>query len=373
MLGSLRTWRMIHGLLLRRDEVELYGLNREGRDPTDFVSYNVYEAVIRPALNDERSRVLTDNKWVFYRHVAPHGIPIPKTLALLDQKYGMTWDGLPCTSVEQLEAVLRQRPPQTLVIKPAGGIQGQSVLVYKEIDHETGLARSATGQTDDYLQAIRRLPTVEFRGGSGYVVQSQVKQHPTLATINPHTSNTVRVVTHMKDDGTIQVPFAVARFGRQGNMVDNWASGGISVGIRVANGEMGRGLIKPKHGGRWVDAHPDTGVGFAGTEVPKWKETVELCKRAARLFPGVRSIGWDVIVTDDGPVILEANEEWDLIMVQVHTDGWLAQEGVRSDFESLGIDLPREIPGAMKTVRQIAERKARKLAGQLAATPNARR
>lgn len=369
----MRTWRMIHGLLLRRDEVELYGLNREGRDPTDFIGYNVYEAVIRPALNDERSRVLTDNKWVFYRHVAPYGIPIPETLALLDQRYGMTWDGLPCTRVEQLEEILREKRPRTLVIKPAGGIQGQSVLVYNEIDHETGLARSATGQTEDYLQAIRRLPTVELRGGSGWVVQTQVKQHPRLATINPHTSNTVRVVTHVKDDGAIQVPFSVVRFGRLGNMVDNWAHGGISVGICVANGEMGRGIIKPKHGGRWVEAHPDTAIGFAGTKVPKWNETVELCKRAARLFPGVRSIGWDVIVTDEGPVILEANEEWDLIMVQVHTDGWLAQDGVRSDFESLGIDLPREVPGALKTVRQIAARKARRLTVQLAAMSNAGR
>ena len=95
--------------------------------------------------------------------------------------------------------------------------------------------------------------------------------------------------------------------------------------------------------------------------VPIWQATIELCRRAARLFPGVRSIGWDLVVSPDGPVLLEANENWDLIMVQVHTDGLLAQPGMRDDLTAYGLSVPDRVPSFAGVVIQMLKRRLRKL------------
>jgi hypothetical protein len=53
----------------------------------------------------------------------------------------------------------------------------------------------------------------------------------------------------------------------------------------------------------------------------------------------LRSIGWDIALTPDGPVIVEGNPDWDLPMVQVHTEG-LLQPDVRQQLASFGITFP---------------------------------
>ena len=73
--------------------------------------------------------------------------------------------------------------------------------------------------------------------------------------------------------------------------------------------------------------------------MPFWKEVLDLCSRAARIIPNLRSVGWDVALTPDGPVIVEGNPDWDLPMVQVHTDG-LLQPDVRRQLASFGIQFP---------------------------------
>ena len=219
-------------------------------------------------------------------------------------------------------------------------------------------------------EEIRRLPESRRKTGFGYVIQERVSQHPALSRINPHTANTVRVVTHMTVGGEVLVPFARLMFGRAGHMVDNWEQGGVSVGVDFETGQLQRGLLMPKHGGDWVTAHPDTGVEFVGITVPMWQDAVELCRRAAQFLPGVRSIGWDLIVSPDGPVLLEANEEWGLTSVQVHTDGWLAQPGMRDDFIAKGIKPPDRVPSVIGVLVQMLKERVRKLGEGLARFAN---
>jgi hypothetical protein len=56
--------------------------------------------------------------------------------------------------------------------------------------------------------------------------------------------------------------------------------------------------------------HPVTGVAIEGFQVPYWNETLALVREAAELHPQNRSIGWDVVVTADGPGLIEGNHDW---------------------------------------------------------------
>ena len=70
-----------------------------------------------------------------------------------------------------------------------------------------------------------------------------------------------------------------------------------------------------------------------------WNQVLGLCRHAARVSPHVRSIGWDVLVTGAGPQLIEENPDWDLMMVQAHSAGYL-QPAVRERFERLGMRFP---------------------------------
>ena len=56
------------------------------------------------------------------------------------------------------------------------------------------------------------------------------------------------------------------------------------------------------------DENPNTGVKFKDLVFPGVKEAFEMCKEAALVVPEIRYVGWDVVLTDDGPLLLEGNE-----------------------------------------------------------------
>jgi len=87
--------------------------------------------------------------------------------------------------------------------------------------------------------------------------------------------------------------------------------------------------------------HPDTGAVIAGAELPGWQQVSDVVLRAAASVPFNRMAGWDVLVDAEGvPVILEANGNSDVNLLQVH-GGLLAEPRVRRFYEAFGVSGPR--------------------------------
>ena len=57
-----------------------------------------------------------------------------------------------------------------------------------------------------------------------------------------------------------------------------------------------------------IDAHPVSGKVFAGTQLPDWAEACEMAREAHALFPEFGVIGWDVAFTENGPLLIECND-----------------------------------------------------------------
>lgn len=341
VLGRIGRLRLAYLWWYRTEDVDAYGFTagRPLADAGRFLGYDWYLSVVRPVLNDGGAKVLTENKWVFYRFAHSFGLPVPKTLGLFDAVHGTTWDGeRPLRTVQDVVTELRRQQWGALVLKPAGGGRGSNVLVLDVIDHDTGQAITRTGEHVDLRATLAALDLTGMRGVSGYVLQEPVRNHEELAQLAPWAANTVRVQTIITGAGTVVVQAAVLRLGRRGGMVDNYSVGGLSVPVDIATAALGRGIL-PGSTVR-LTHHPDTGLEFTGRQVPGWAETVDLCLRTARLFPGLRSLGWDVVITGSGPVLLEGNADWGLRSLQMHTDGWLADPVIRAQFEGLGVPLP---------------------------------
>jgi hypothetical protein len=357
MLGS--AWgklRFTYGRGMRPEEPGLYGIDWQSPDADDFVGYEFYRWSIRPALNHPSTRILTDNKWIFYQLGQGLGLPVAETYALFDPVFGVSRCGEPCRTREDLVGLLGHIRPTGLVVKPAGGIQGKGVLIFDSIDYGTNRVCVRGGNTSVMADELDELPPIERRGSPGYVVQELLRQHPLLTELNPHTTNTVRIVTHLNHRGEVWTPFASLRIGRRGMVTDSWGQGGVAVGIDIRTGRLTRGRLHPKHGGEQLGVHPDTGVPLEGRRLPWWNEALAVCRRAARVLPGVRSIGWDVVIAPDGPRLLEANEEWSLVMSQGQGGGWLAVPGIREDLEHYGIHCGSERGWKPSIVRYVASR-----------------
>ena len=56
------------------------------------------------------------------------------------------------------------------------------------------------------------------------------------------------------------------------------------------------------------EEHPIAKIKFDTVQVPFVKEAYEIALEAALVVPEVRYVGWDIAITDNGPVIMEGNE-----------------------------------------------------------------
>jgi hypothetical protein len=345
MSRALRRLQLKYGYGFRGDDIPMYGISLDrpvSEIATSHLGYHTYLNEVRPTFNDASQLVLTDNKWVFYKLAASHGLPIPDTLGLYEPHVGVRWDGAPWTRPEDVAADVLDAGHSSVVVKPAGGKKARHVYILDEIDPATGSAVLRTGERTSVRQVLDGLdvrPELTGHDYPGYVVQAAVAPHRDLRELAPG-SSTTRIVTLLTSSGRVEVLGAVQTLARAGAMVDAWSVGAIACGIDPASGRLGEGVLRPEFGSRRMDTHPDTGQEFVGVRLPGWQEAVDVAARGARMLPALRTIGWDVLISDAGPVVLEANPNWGLHKIQTHAGGLLRQPTFRTELEAADVDLP---------------------------------
>lgn len=141
------------------------------------------------------------------------------------------------------------------------------------------------------------------------IIEKLVLSHPSLEAFHPSSLNTLRLVTMRTPNGGLEISQAFLKIGVGTATVDNWCAGGISIKV-LSDGTLNdvgvfKSLDKEK-----CFKHPDSGIIFAGFEVPFYREAVELVLRAHSCCPHMFGIGWDVAITADGPLVVESNVQY---------------------------------------------------------------
>lgn len=159
-----------------------------------------------------------------------------------------------------------------------------------------------------------------------YLIQERVVQHKEMSRIYPGSLNTIRLVTiKNKKNGSINVFPSNLRIGAHGSFVDNGSQGGIGVGVHLESGKLFEyGLQKPPYGTK-TKKHPDTGVVFADFTIPYFNEAKQQALFLHSKLDGISSIGWDIAITENGPLFIEGNDNWELQAIQ-RTHGGLKKE-----------------------------------------------
>ena len=156
--------------------------------------------------------------------------------------------------------------------------------------------------------------------GRAWIVQPRLVQHPVLSRIYPQAINTIRIDT-LATGNRVEIGSAILRMGFGGSAGDNGRAGGLAAAVDIGTGRICRpALREPLFDPARTPhvRHPDTGEPILGVALPFWAELCELVTTAAGTCLELRTIGWDVVLEPNGPVLLEANSRWDADLMQLH-------------------------------------------------------
>jgi uncharacterized glyoxalase superfamily protein PhnB len=174
---------------------------------------------------------------------------------------------------------------------------------------------------------------LEARGSTilqGDFVQTEViLQHEKINQIHRKCLNTLRVITLITSEGITEIVSAYMRFGVGDSVVDNASSGGFFVGINLEDGTLkSNGNYLPEFGGEVVKKHPDSGFKFKGFEIPYYREAINSVISGVKIIPN-RWIGWDIAITQTGPLIIETNSETHIPVSDIAYGGLLKNKYIK--------------------------------------------
>ena len=345
----IKNWihkQRILGSGFTKAEYQLYEFDKleNPDDAMRYMSHRQNHGIYRPALFSGNQQYFLDDKWITQVFFSSLNIPAPKTYGLFHPSFGVTISGKPYKNSVHIAESIAHETPCRLVFKPRGGRKGQSVIIADATENNGSIYISVGGKKqtiDEFISSLPQDAHSHYDGCyHGWLVQACITQHEFLCHLNSDSVNSMRIVTHIDSREDIQIHFSMLRVGRTGSNVDNWDKGGLSIGIDPHTGILGRGISQAAYGGSWTTEHPDSKVHFEGLQIPEWESILEICRRGASLFSGVRSIGWDIALTPTGPLIIEGNADWGLPSVQVHTRGYLSEE-VRCELDKFGAHFPK--------------------------------
>ncbi len=271
----------------------------------DYFYEDFFFRKVKPFLNESGVRDVIENKLYFSFFYSQFDIPQPEILMYNHRK--MFVIGKDCFEINnasdfkiQIEKLFSANNgcDSIFVKRTYGSYGGKQVF------------KVTKDQFSDKNNFIENLYSEVIK--TGFLFQRTVSQHPELNKISSSSLNTIRIDTFIDKEGKIDVLSAYLRMSTNNKHVDNISSGGCQVGIWLDSGKMKKvGYSNFRSAGTKVyTQHPITGVIFEGFQIPYFEEVKELVVKTAALMPGLRLVGWDVAVSETGPVLIEGNSDY---------------------------------------------------------------
>lgn len=197
---------------------------------------------------------------------------------------------------------------EKLFIKPygAGKGTGVNILLFKE-------KRFFVDQKE-----YSREEMLEFlKNRDNWFLSETMKQHHYADCLYDKTVNTIRMIT-MRDihNHKFKIFFAVQRIGTAATIpVDNGSRGGLVSKINLDTGVLSE--ARSLHNRNVYKVHPDSGNVIEGVQIPGWEEIKKDILELANKMPYMHFIAWDILVTEEGMCIIEANTSSGVNIIQL--------------------------------------------------------
>lgn len=256
---------------------QVMGMNRRERELVD-------------ELNPRRHRILADDKILAKELLAVHGLPVPRTLAVIEEM----------RDVARIRDIVGRY--EHFVIKPARGKAGSGIAVLGPKVEDGWYSSSQTVWDErDIRHLLGNILIGEYamRTWDRALIEERLITGPVLEEMPTVGLPDIRLITLHGETVMSMVRFPTRRSGGKANL----HLGAIGIGVDLRTGITTSGTCR----GRPVTRHPETKHPLAGLKVTAWDDVVDTARRAARAFP-LGYLGIDIVITDGGrPVVLEVN------------------------------------------------------------------
>lgn len=245
-----------------------------------------------PKINPLDKKYIVVDKVEFYKRAKQKKLPIPET-------YFYTKNG----KVYSLEG-------ETLYLEDFKYLDGV-VLFSKIVDGSAAVG----AKKEKFVFDIINLD--EYR-----IYQKALHTHKEILALSPTKAlNCIKISSYLKKNGEIKIQLSFIKLGGENSIVDNIggkSGGGIAIPINHETGELkGVGYLEVGDKLR-VSKIPSNNNKFEGFVVPYYNEAVDLVKKAHKeVFHELKHIGWDIGITDNGPILIEANSGADTFAAQM--------------------------------------------------------
>ncbi|MCH6257724.1 hypothetical protein MLD52_14290 [Puniceicoccaceae bacterium K14] len=271
-------------------DIHRFELVGEGAGSNSFRDY-VSEALVLPLLakaNECRETEILSDKEAFSVICQKRGIEAVSNLAIVGE------------GRSSLDLVLKGYR-DSLIFKPRIGSRSEGVERwdwtaegFSRAFQDTVLTAEALSDRVSLLSASRE-----------YLVQPCLRNHPELDDLSNGGVVVFRVLTVLVD-GRVEVLAPIAQLPIEKAKDADWREVVVFVAVDIASGALTAILGRNQY---ILDTgkHPLSGAPIVGRVVPHWEEGMALVRKAHTAFPGLLVVGWDLVFTSCGPVLIEGN------------------------------------------------------------------
>lgn len=200
--------------------------------------------------------------------------------------FGRDWIRLKDMDFESFEKFVQNK--ERIIVKPIDSSQGQGV---EKIE------------MDDFANCKDIYIYLKEKYSNDGIIEDWITQHKELSKLYDRSVNTIRVITVLKDQ-ECHILGAFLTIGNGGDISN------ASLNDLVAPIDINSGVIHfPAEdlAGGVYSKHPITGISIVGFQIPYWDKVVKLLESACRVVPEVCYVGWDIAITEEGPLLIEGN------------------------------------------------------------------
>ncbi|MGB5106020.1 MAG: sugar-transfer associated ATP-grasp domain-containing protein [Candidatus Zixiibacteriota bacterium] len=329
---------------LSRQFAENFRLMRlNGLQPHEYYRYEL----CRPEITwDQKTRYLSrDQAWLVHRtinHRFDHGvlqkmvfdrvmtslkIPVPKHFGLYNSLCGYDSENGPLRTREDFVRFLTTGSFAEFVLKAVSAEYGKGIRICRKIG--SGRVLSFGEGELSYSELFDKIEATNLglvvHSPDSWLIQERIIQHPFLDQYTRDCTQTARVVTYITKSGKIQILMRLLKIARSGKHVDNVGATGMAAPFDDS-GRLGKGARITPTGIVYYSHHPETNAPIEGEILPMHKEITALALEAQSLLPSLRTVGWDIAITSDGPRLLEGNTFWSHVLQFAAGAGVLTDE-----------------------------------------------
>ena len=264
-------------------------------------------------VNPPNLQHLTEDKDDFCGICRERSLPIPETYGWTRNGRRYDADGKLIEGDEAWADHLSAQLPEDFIIKDRAGTYGSGFCAFHR--SSDSFHRVDSGDVYDIGGLLEAFSVVG--DASGIIIQKRLFDAAPLSALSGRRGlQTMRINTLQHQDGRVSILFYMIKILAGRTLSDNFSTG--TTGNLIAYGDPDHGILRGAvnihecgSGMKEVTVHPETGIRLDGFRLPHWSEAMALAKTGQRCFPELPTLGWDIALTEEGPIIIEANALWD--------------------------------------------------------------